>query len=310
MYFVGIDLGGTVIKIGLVSDGKVLDTIRLEADSRNGLAARLDPMAGAVDELLARSGLSSASLGGIALAFPGIVDVRNARALGTNAKYDDAPGVDLKAWAGEHWNVGLAMDNDARMATVGEWLYGAGKGCGQMVMMTIGTGIGTGVVLDGRLLYGRNFCAGSLGGHIIVDYKGRRCSCGNIGCVEAQGSSFFLPRIIQELDGVSAGFAQDSDNWNFRTLFAKYRDGDPDAETVVRSCMDVWSAGIINYIHAYDPEIVVMGGGIMGSADIILPYVRKKVEAFAWQPGGKVGIVASELGDNAALLAAEYYFRK
>ena len=164
MYFVGIDLGGTVIKIGLVSDGKVLDTIRLEADSRNGLAARLDPMAGAVDELLARSGLSSASLGGIALAFPGIVDVRNARALGTNAKYDDAPGVDLKAWAGEHWNVGLAMDNDARMATVGEWLYGAGKGCGQMVMMTIGTGIGTGVVLDGRLLYGRNFCAGSPGG--------------------------------------------------------------------------------------------------------------------------------------------------
>lgn len=74
--------------------------------------------------------------------------------------------------------------------------------------------------------------------------------------------------------------------------------------------MDVWSAGIINYIHAYDPQLVIIGGGIMKSADVILPYVRARVGALAWQPAGKIDIVASQLGDNAAIVASEYYFRK
>lgn len=309
MYYVGIDLGGTVIKIGLVSEGKVLDTARLDADSGSGLASRLSPMKEAVDTLLAKHCVTPSSLGGVSLAFPGIVDVAGAKAAGTNAKYDDAPELDLRSWVRECWNVEFAMDNDARAAAVGEWLYGAGRGCRNMVMMTIGTGIGTGVVLDGHLLYGHNNCAGSLGGHLIVDYKGRRCTCGNIGCVEAHGSSFFLPEIMKDLSGVSEQFAEDPSNRNFRTLFEKYRKGDPEAVTVVESCMDVWAYGIVNYVHAYDPEIVVMGGGVMKSSDIILPYVREKVASLAWQPGDKVRIVASESGDDAALLSADYYFR-
>ena len=312
MYYIGIDLGGTVIKVAIMrgQSGKVVESARMEADSVHGLSPRLEPMAEMINSLLERNGIKSSELGGMAVAFPGIVNVPESRVIATNAKYDDAPQVDMQEWARKNWDVPLVMDNDARMATVGEWQFGAGKGINNMVMMTIGTGIGTGVVQDGRLLYGSNFCAGSLGGHLIVDYRGRRCTCGNIGCAEAHGSSFFLSDIIRSHKDVGDGFKRGAETETFKSLFDKMRHGDGDATSILHECMDVWSAAIVNYIHAYDPQLVVMGGGIMGSADVILPYVRQKVSSLAWQPREKTRIVASELGDYAALTATEYYFRR
>ncbi len=137
---------------------------------------------------------------------------------------------------------------------------------------------------------------------MIVDYRGRKCTCGNVGCVEAHASSFFLPEIIGRNRNLPA---------DFKPLFEAYRAGDGQAKEVVEECMDVWSAAIVNYIHAYDPELVVIGGGIMKSADTILPYVRKRVDGLAWCPGpDKVKIVASRTGDDAALLASGYYFER
>lgn len=307
-YHIGIDLGGTIIKIGVVRGGKVLGISRLDAESQGGLGKRLPHIGDAIDALIQSLALSEKDLAGIALAFPGIVDFRNRRAMSTNAKYDDAPGLDVEGWVRERYGVPFAMDNDARMAMIGEWKYGAGSGAENMVMMTIGTGIGTGVVVDSRPLYGRNWCAGSLGGHLTLQYRGRRCTCGNIGCVEAHSSSFFLPQIIGENENLSEDFRKHASDCTYKELTDKYRVGDEDAIIALRECMDVWSAAIVNYIHAYDPETVVVGGGIMKSADIILPYIRAKVNSLAWCPGGEVSIVASELGDDAALLAAEHYF--
>ena len=303
--YLGIDLGGTIVKLGLVRGGKVVATERVAADSQAGLGRMLGPVGEAADRLLA----GVEDLDGVALAFPGIVDFPARRAASTNAKYNDAPEIDVEGWVLDRYGVPFIMDNDARMALIGEWTCGAGRGTSHMVMMTIGTGIGTGVVIDGRPLYGRNGCAGSLGGHLVVDYRGRRCTCGNVGCVEAHSASFFLPQIVGEDKGLSEAFRTDSANYNYKTLFDKYRTGDPDATRVVQGCMDVWAAGIVNYIHAYDPEKVVIGGGIMRSADIILPYLREKVYALAWCPIARPEIVASELGDDAALLAAAYYFQ-
>lgn len=307
-YHIGIDLGGTIIKIGVVCDGKVMATSRLDADSQGGLGRRLPLIGDAIDSLVKGLGLSVKDMGGVALAFPGIVDFRNRRAASTNAKYDDAPGLDIEGWVKERYGVPFVMDNDARMAMIGEWKRGAGKGAENMVMMTIGTGIGTGVVVDSRPLYGRNWCAGSLGGHLTLQYRGRRCTCGNIGCVEAHSASFFLPQIVGENESLAEEFRNDSANYIYKTLFDKYRTGDADAVKVLHECMDVWAAAIVNYIHAYDPETVVVGGGIMKSADIILPYLQEKVNSLAWCPGEEVRIVASALGDDAALLAVEHYF--
>lgn len=307
MYYIGIDLGGTIIKIGLSQLGKIIAHKKLEADSKNGLGVRLEAIADAIDEMLAEVRVPINSIGGVFLAFPGIVDVRAKRVVSTNAKYDDAPSIDLQEWCYRHWNVPLVIDNDARAAVVGEWKFGAAKGYENVVMMTIGTGIGTGVIIGGRPLYGQHFRAGSLGGHFIIDYKGRRCTCGNIGCVEAYASSYFLPIIISENNLISEEFRIKESRLGFKRIFELSALGNADAEIIVRECMDAWSAAIVNYIHAYDPQIVILGGGVMNSKEKILPYVQSKVDALAWCPDNKVEIVSSSLGDNVALLAAEYY---
>ena len=144
---------------------------------------------------------------------------------------------------------------------------------------------------------------------MIVDYRGRRCTCGNVGCTEAHSASFFLPQIIGENTSLSDEFRMDESNFTYKVLFDKYRQSDRDAQVVLCECMDVWAGAIVNYIHAYDPDVVVIGGGIMKSADVILPYLQEKVDALAWCPAGKVRLMASQLGDDAALLSVEYYFK-
>ncbi len=306
MYTIGIDMGGTWVKIGLISSGEIMDVTIMPAYSSEGLKAKLPDIQNAIDQLLLQNKVQQNQLTGITMAFPGIVDTNNSRALSTNGKYDDACEIDLKGWCMENWNLPFYMDNDARMATIGEWKYGAGRGLENMVMMTIGTGIGTGVVIDGRVLYGEHFQAGSLGGHFVIDYKGRKCSCGNVGCVEALSSSFFLKTIIKEHPALSDEFKSGNDRHTFKDIFTLASTGNKDALLLSRECMDIWSAAIVSYIHAYDPQIVVIGGGVMKSENIILPYIREKVGKLAWCPTEKVRIVASVLGDNAAVMAAEY----
>ena len=246
----------------------------------------------------------------IGLAFPGLVDPIHNRVISTNEKYDDACSISLDKWAWENWEVPFCMDNDARLAVAGEWWQGAARGKNNVVMMTIGTGIGTGVVIDGRLLYGQHFQAGSLGGHFVLDYKGRRCSCGNKGCVEALSSSFFLPTIIREHALLSESFKRDADVYDFKRIFRLAQEGDEDALLIRNECMDIWASAIITYIHAYDPEVVILGGGILKSQEVIIPYISKRVDELAWCPSGKVPIVPAILGDDAALFGLEYFMVK
>lgn len=309
MYTIGIDLGGTFVKIGLVESGKVLNFKVLPAHSEKGLRNNLPEIKDTINNLLYNSGVQITDLAGISLAFPGIVDVKHYQVLATNDKYDDACDLNLRLWCELNWGVPFYMDNDTRLATIGEWECGAAQGLNNVVMMTIGTGIGTGVVLDGRVLYGEHYQAGSLGGHFVIDYKGRKCSCGNVGCVEALSSSFFLPYIIKENPKLSASFRENADNYDFEKIFNWASHGDVDALIVRNECMDVWSAAIITYIHAYDPQVIVLGGGVMKSKDVILPYIRERVGKLAWRPSSVVKILASELGDNAAILASEYCFK-
>lgn len=312
MYSIGIDLGGTVIKTGLVQDGKIIDFYSFERliSLSRGIMSNLSYVEDAIDSLLYENNILPSQLSGIGLAFPGIVNPVDNIIVATNLKYDDAKNFVFPAWVQNRWKTSCYMDNDARAATLGEWQYGAGYGYDNLVMVTFGTGIGTGVVLDGRPLYGKHFQAGSLGGHFVADYRGRRCSCGNAGCVEAMASSSFLAEIIREDATLSAECREQADRYDFARLFTLWREGNADAVAICNKCMDVWAAGIVSYIHAYDPEIVILGGGVMQSGDIILPSLQKRVDALAWQPSGKVRLVASELGDKAAILGTAYKLSK
>ena len=143
-YSVAIDLGGTIIKIGLILDSEIVRFTTISSDSVKGLSHMLPKMEHAIDSLLSEEGISSTDLVSIGLAFPGMVNPVECRVISTNDKYDDACDIDLCHWADSRWGVPFVLENDARLAVIGEWLYGAAKGTGNVVMMTIGTGIGTG----------------------------------------------------------------------------------------------------------------------------------------------------------------------
>ena len=300
-YYIGIDLGGTRVKIGLVTAGAVVARKIIPANAAGGLEPSFPVIQKEIDGLLQAYHLTRATLGGIGLAFPGLVDPSSQRILSTNKKYDDALVVDVPGWVRQHWDVPFFMDNDARMATVGEWKYGAGRDTNDLVVMTIGTGIGTSAIIEGKLLRGRHFQAGCLGGHISVQYEGRECTCGNKGCLEAYGSTWSLEGRVKETEGFEKSRLSKMKSINFETLFSAAEEGDELALRIRQDCFDVWSAGIVNLIHAYDPEVVVLGGGVMGQSDKILPYLTEKVHRHAWCPWGKVKLRSTQLHSDAGI---------
>ncbi len=289
MAIFAVDAGGTRIKLGLVQGGEVLARTSIDARSDEGLAPALPRIAAALQ------GLTDRPVEGVGLAFPSLVD--GDRIVGDVGKYRDAPGIDLVAWARDEFRAPFAVDNDARLATVGEWRYGAAQGASDVVMVTLGTGIGTGVVSGGRVLRGRQGAAGILGGHMTAHVEGRPCPCGNLGCWETEASTAALPV-------VGEGFR------DYAAVFAAARAGDAKAVRVRDRSLAVWGALAVSLVHAYDPEILVFGGGVMASGEAVLAPIRDHVRRHAWTPGGAPRVVASERGDDAALVACEWLLKR
>jgi glucokinase len=241
---------------------------------------------------------------GIGFGFPGLVDWQANKILSTNAKYDDALNIQLDDWVKENWNVDFFMDNDARLAAVGEWKYGAGSDTDDLVVMTIGTGIGTSVIMNGKLLHGKHFEAGCLGGHISVVYNGRMCNCGNRGCVEAYASTWALKERIREHNNFKKSSLSTVPVIDFEALFNEADKQDALAVEFKNDCIELWSAAIVNLIHAYDPEVVVVGGGVMQRHEELIPLIKEKVYQHAWTPWGKVDIQPSQLASDAGIYGA------
>lgn len=305
-YYIGIDLGGTRVKIGLVEDNKIISKVVVPAQSTDGLAVSLPFIAKHVNQLLKGYGIMSDCLRGVSLGFPGLVDPFQKKILSTNAKYDDALSINIESWVKQQWNVPLFIDNDARMAAVGEWKFGAGKDTDNLVVITIGTGIGTSVIIEGKLLRGKHFQAGCLGGHITVQYNGRQCTCGNVGCVEAHAATWSIKERIKEDKNYLQSILSSVSVIDFESLFGTAEKGDALALAVQQECLDMWSAAVVNLIHAYDPEVVVIGGGVMNKKEKVLPYLTEQVHKHAWCPWGKVEIRSTELLSNAGILGAVY----
>jgi len=308
-YTIAIDLGGTIIKIGLLNEGHLIDRSEIVAQSASGLKLQLPELEAAIDQILLLNKVQKENVLGIGFSFAGLVDSVQNRILSTNQKYDDGPDTDLVSWALEKWNWPLFAMNDARMALLGEWQHGAGKGYTELVAVTLGTGIGTAVLMNGELLIGKHFQSGNLGGHFVVNHNGTRCTCGNIGCVEAEASTWRLPSLLKEHPKFSESSIKDEEVLDFRALFSHAATNDLVANEVLEHCLSVWSAGIISMIHAFDPEKIILSGGIMKSSAVILPALQEKVNQLAWTPWGKVKLVEAKFPDSAALYGADYLVR-
>jgi glucokinase len=299
-----VDIGGTHANCGLVESDCILAHESVELTGIASIRAVLSRVEEVLRSLIDRQSLSLKNFRGIAVGFPGVVDCRIGRVVSTNKKYDDSPDVDFCAWAAEALGLPLRIENDARLALLGEAYAGAARGFADVVMMTLGTGIGGVAMIEGKLLRGKHAQAGCLGGHIPVLFNGRPCTCGGIGCAEAEASGWSLPGIVHDVPGFSESSLSKLSHVGFKQLFEEAGCGDRVALAVRDRCLNIWAVDAVALIHAYDPEVIVIGGGVMESAQIVVPYIQSYVHKYAWTPWGKVQIRPAQLTNNAALLGA------
>jgi glucokinase len=299
-----VDLGGSHAACAVVDSRDVLACERIELAHTHGLGAALPAIAEALRSAVRQAGFLLKDCAGVAFSFCGLVDPVRRRVTSTNAKYDDAPSIDLEAWARSEFDLPLRLENDARLALLGERQAGAAEGFDDIVMVTLGTGVGGAAMMGGRLVRGRHYQAGCLGGHLLARYGGRECTCGARGCVEAEASTWALPAMCREHAAYEVSPLSQLPKIGFEELLRVAGEGDVCAVEIFARCVDVWSAGVVSLIHAYDPEVVVIGGGVMRAAGRILPAISEYAHRRAWTPWGQVQVRAAALGDTAALLGA------
>ncbi len=278
-----MDFGGTIIKLAIMRAGNVIarSTVNNHSD-----AGDLDKVAELALDLCAENGLSVDDLGGVGLSAPGIIDAEAKVPLSINGKYQYMVGVDLGAWGQTTFGLPMVVDNDARMALCGEVGYGVAKGASNAVIMILGTGVGTAAMIDGRLLRGAHQQAGILGGHMTIETNGYRCTCGNRGCVEAEAGSWNMPTIVRNHPDFAGSALGRAEVLDFRAIVEAHRAGDQVATDVFARLIQCWATGVINLIHAYDPETVILSGGLMKAHDLVLAPLRDHVAANAWVPSG------------------------
>jgi glucokinase len=308
MSILAVDLGGSHIGCALVKDGIVLESSTIETDA--GSLRDLLPEVGARLRGHCRSaGITPSACEGMGVGFPGVVDYRKGEILSTLGKFDDMTAAQMKVWCRQEFELPFRIENDAKLALLGEHFAGAAKGFADVVMVTLGTGIGGAVMLDNHLLWSEMGQGGSLGGHLTVRMGGRRCVCGAVGCAEAEASTSVLPAIASAWPGFERSLLAQETPLDFAAVFRSKDAGDPVGREVLDHCIAVWSALAVTLIHAYGPQLVLFGGGVMKRGKEILQPVRAYVEEHGWKTSrGLTRIEAAVLGTQAALVGAEALF--
>lgn len=305
MTLLGLDLGGSHATCSLVQETSVVAQEHLAFADTSQFATVEPEIRKALSRLAQSSAVAPTGLG---IGFAGLADFRSNRVISTNGKYEDAPSFDFDAWAREALGVPARLENDARLALRGEMYAGAAQGASDVVMFTLGTGIGGVVAMGGQPFLGRRGQAGVLGGHVAVREGGRVCTCGGVGCAEAEAGGWALPAICREWPGFAQS-ALTSHPLNFKSLFDLASAGDRVANEVLDHCISIWCMMTGTAVQIFDPDMIVFGGGVMKSADRILPRIRSHVEAHTWTRWNKP-IVTALLGDQAAALGVPTLFQE
>ena len=296
----GMDFGGTNLKAGVFDEGGhaiVFKTKPLQECVASGpLLKALLEVAGEI--------INGQPVVAGGLAIKGLVD----RETGTVREDIGAgsllAGVPLRKVFSESLGIPFAVDNDARAYAWGEWRFGAGRDSRTMACMTLGTGLGCAVVSHGTPYTGTDQYGGLLGGHLSIDRNGPVCPCGQRGCLELYCSATALRQRTLEAHPELRNHPGDV----LEQFFLGVREGLPRYGETCEAMVEDLATGIVNIVHAYAPDVVVLGGGVMKSADVLLPLVTALVHQRAWTfPRGMVKIVPASLGDTAAAIGMAFH---
>jgi glucokinase len=301
---IAVEVGGGHTTCALVDGSGVLDKTLVDGVDHR-LMTTLEAVEVGVRSLLGAAGAAPEDCIGVSVAFCGIVDTKQGRVVATpQGKFEDACEFDFAAWSRRAFGLPLHIENDARLALLGEHWAGAARGFQDVAMITLGTGIGGAAMVDGRVLASRHHQAGVIGGHIPVSIDGRPCRCGGSGCAEAEASTWALPAICAAWPGFAESSLAQEERLDYRTLFHHCDAGDAVAAAVLERSCDVWATLAVALIHAYDPEVLLFGGAVMRRIEDVLPRIHARVRDRAWTPGRTVRIEEAALRGDAPLYGA------
>lgn len=316
-YYVGIDLGGTNIVAGVVDgDYNIIAKASTKTNCPRPEKEIAEDMAKMAVQAVENAKLTMDDIEWIGIGTPGIANsatgiVERANNLG----FINTPLVKyVKEFIGRN-DTPVYIENDANAAAYGEYVAGAAKGAKNAVCITLGTGVGAGIVIDGKIYAGSNF-AGAEIGHTVIEVGGAPCTCGRKGCFEAYSSATGLIRMTKESmaenpDSIMNKMAEERGKVTARTSFDSMRAGDKYAKAVVDKYIKYLAAGITNTINTFQPDILCIGGGVCNEGDPLLLPVKAIVEEedFANKSEKRTEIVIAKLGNDAGLIGAAFLGR-
>lgn len=311
MYRIGVDLGGTNIAVGIIDEkNEIIARGARKTNAPRAAELIFDDMAAAIKDAMSAKGLTNADITSIGVGTPGSVNKElELIEFANNLGFDNVPAYKLLRDRTGIKNV--YFDNDANCAALGEAVAGCGKGVKDFVMITLGTGVGSGIIVNGKLVTGRNYAAGEMG-HSVIVFGGLQCNCGRKGCWEKYSSATAL--ISQTKDAMRLN--PDSLMWdevngdynsvNGCTSFRAAEKGDSAAKKVVNNYISYLACGVSNIINTFQPDVLCVGGGIGNERENLLAPLRKIVasEIYSIHAQKQTEIMSAVLGNDAGIIGA------
>ncbi|MBN2355944.1 ROK family protein [candidate division KSB1 bacterium] len=309
--FIGLDLGGTFLKYALgTADGTIFYKNKIPSNAKKGGAAIFSAMFAAVADLLKQAESSNLKVKAIGCGSPGAVDFDRGKIIGNTPNLRDWADADIRGRLSSRFHLPVWADNDANLMALAECRYGAAKGYRYVIALTLGTGIGGGIFIGDELYRGARF-AGSEIGHMSIKYDGIPCNCGGIGCIEAYASA---PAMVKSyIEKLSRSDLPIPKTVNTELVFAQAQQGQMEAISVIDETCHYLGAAIGNVVNIFNPEIIVIGGGVADAGDQFIAQIWQQTQKYAMAAALRgVKLVRAQLGNNAGMigaiaLAADYY---
>ncbi len=299
---IGVDLGGTNLRTALLSvDGDILDKRKEATNASDGwkkVVARLVDNIAQLRETAMRRGLQVMAVG---VGAPGVIRMDKGVVV-KSPNFPDWNNLPLRDELEKALRIPVVIENDANAAALGEQWRGAGRGINSMILLTLGTGVGGGIVLDNKIWQGADGMAGEIG-HMTLIPEGRQCGCGNTGCLEMYASARGIVQSYREAKGMME-ITQLSELTSVQ-IYQAARNGDPVARQIMKDMGSLLGIGIANLINIFNPNMIVIGGGVKEAWDLFIGSTHEEIMKRAFQvPAERTEIVPSLLGDDAGTIGA------
>lgn len=307
-WYIGADIGGTSVKLGLVDEtGHILCSELYDVAFDQYETPILETVIKSIKLFLEKNGTSAQQLNGIGVSATGGIDSVNGAVVGSAGHIRNWEGSRIKERMEESFHLPTTVLNDANAAALGEMWIGAARDIKNVIVMTVGTGIGGGIIVNSQILLGANGFAGEIG-HIIINHDGEMCSCGNSGCLEHYGSTTALVRRVKQAASMGKLNLPVNQKIDGRFIFSEVKKGNATMIELLNSWMDDIAAGLVGLVHIFNPELILIGGGVSAQKELFIDRLREKVTARCMPQFAKnLELKQAGLGNDAGLIGAVYY---